>query len=634
MQSKLTHACAIALLAGTPLCATAQAGEELADFTLEQLSDVVVTSVARQEASLATAPASIFSITGAAIRRAGATTLPEALRLAPNLQVARASAGTYAISARGFSSTLANKLLVMIDGRSVYSPLFSGVFWDMQDVLLEDIERIEVISGPGATIWGTNAVNGVINIITRRASDTQGTLLKAGAGSDEQLGVARFGAPLGAHGHYRLYAKYGAHADLEDDFGEPVRSRWHRRQAGFRADFEAGPFSAAVSGDAYAGSIGQSQAPDMRTAGANLVAALSRRFAGGSDLRLQFYLDHVRRDEPGVGKDRIGTVDLEFQHDVPLAGHVLSWGGGYRHAHDHVMDMQRLHFVPAATSLSWANLFVQDELTLRPGMRLVLGSKIERTNYTGLEWLPNVRLAYNFGPDRLAWVAASRALRAPSRIDRDLHVPARSAPGEPLRYIVAGGPNFTSEKATVLEAGYRAQHGAALSYALTLFASRYDDLRTLEPREGGPWEFRNMGAARTRGLEAWARWQVLPGWSLSGGGVLQDIDTWIEPGSRDASGGTRLAANDPSHYWRLHSAHDLGPRLQLDLELRGVGRLPRPAAPSYHELDLRLGWQVAPGIEASVTGRNLLHRSHTEFGPAPTRLSAGRAVLFNVSARF
>ena len=619
---------------GSPFIATAKAGEALADFTLEQLSQIVVTSVSRHETSLATAPASIFRITPAMIRRSGATTLAEALRLAPNLQVARVDAGTYAITARGFGTALQNKLLVMIDGRRVYSPLFSGVFWDAQDVVLEDVERIEVISGPGSTIWGATAVNGVINVITRRADDTHGTLLVAGVGSDEHTGIARFGAPLGNAGHYRLYAKFAGRDDMQAAPGAMDDGGWRRRQAGFRADFKAGGFDVALTGDGYAGALGQARGRDpVRSSGANVVTTLRRDLDDGSDIRLQFYFDHARREQPGTGEDRIDTLDVEFQHDLPLlGGHILSWGAGYRHSHDRFSGSGSLYFIPPSASLSWSSVFVQDEIRLRPGLRLTLGARLEDTSYTGAEWLPTVRLAHNLDPDNLLWVAATRALRTPSRIDRDLYVVG--AGSEPPSWVVVGDAGFGPERANVLEAGYRGQWGPAVGYAITAFVADYDELRTLEPRDGQPSVFRNLGQARTRGIELGARWQVLPGWRLSGGGVLQDIDTTVEAGSRDVTGRTGLATNDPSHYWRLHSAHELAPGLQLDAELRGAGRLPRPAVPSYHALDLRLGWQVARGIELSVTGRNLLHGAHPEFGPPLTRQSVGRSVVFNLSARF
>jgi iron complex outermembrane receptor protein len=616
--------------------AAGQSEPSLVDFSLEQLADIVVTSVSRQETRLAEAPASIYIISGADIRRAGAVSLPEALRLAPNLQVARADARTYAITARGFSSTSVNKLLVLIDGRSVYSPLFSGVFWDMQDVVMEDIARIEVISGPGATIWGANAVNGVINIITHSAADTQGGLLAAGAGNSARSGTARYGGKLANGGHYRVYGQYNDEADTENEAGGTLRSGWHRRQAGFRTDWSGGSNDVTASGDAYDGRLSTPNGPDIRIAGANLLGRFNSRLADGSELRLQAYLDHTERDQPNTGAQILDTVDFEAQHGKRIGGrHSVAWGGGYRYTWDRVQNGPVLRFTPAERGLHWGNLFAQDEITLREALRLTLGMKFEHNSYTGLEALPNLHLAWSVDNDSLLWAGASRTVRAPSRIDRDLFIldPRTSRPAAP-RYAIEGGPQFVAETARVAELGYRGQRGAALSYAATLFYSDYDRLRTLEPVAGQGAQFRNMGEGAARGLELWGRWQVKDAWRVSGALVVQNIRTSLLPGSLDASGGTGLATNDPTHYWSLRSSHDLAEDLQGDVMLRHVGSLPLPEVPAYTEMDLRMAWQPRPRLELSVTGQNLLHRSHPEFGAPGMRQVFERAVLVKLALRF
>ncbi|TFW28546.1 TonB-dependent receptor [Massilia arenosa] len=620
----------LSLAAGT---GHAQTQKPLADFSLEQLSEIVVSSVSRQDTRLASAPASIYRITAAQIRRSGATTLAEALRLAPNLQVAQADARSYAITSRGFSSLLENKLLVLVDGRSIYSPLFSGVFWDAQDLPLEDIERIEVISGPGATIWGANAVNGVINIITKPAAETLGGLGALTAGDGERGALARYGARLGETGAWRLYAKYGARDDLAGAQGRLAPNGWQRRQAGFRADLEAAGAAWMLAGDAYTGALGYGLG-DIAISGANLNARMTRKLADGSGLRLQAWLDHVERDQPGAAYEKLDTVDLEFQHDWrPSARHTLAWGGGYRYARDRVTNGTGLRFLPAEAPLRWANLFVQDELALAPDWRLTAGLKGEQTNYDGLEWLPSLRLAWQLNPDDLLWAAATRAIRSPSRIDRDLYVPTPGqAPERP--WLVEGGPAFRSETAHVAELGYRGQLGPAIALSATAFAARYDDLRTLEPQPDRGAVFQNLGEGRTRGLEAWARWNPVPQWRVTASAVVQRIATSLKPGSRDASAGGSLATNDPSHYWTLRSLWDVSNALTLDLFFRHVGSLPRPAVPAYSELNARLGWTVRPGLELSVTGRNLLHAEHAEFGADTTRALAARQLLLNVLYRF
>jgi iron complex outermembrane receptor protein len=280
-------------------------------------------------------------------------------------------------------------------------------------------------------------------------------------------------------------------------------------------------------------------------------------------------------------------------------------------------------------------VFAQDEISLLPALRLTLGMKFEHNSYTGYESLPNAHLAWSVGADRLLWAGASRTVRAPARIDRDLWVldtrnPAPVAP----RYLVAGGAQFDSEVANVLELGYRGGHGAALTYAATLFYSEYERLRTLEPVAGQGAVFRNMASATSRGLEMWGRWQPADSWRLTGGLVLQDIRMRVEPGSLDASAGTGLGANDPSRYWSLRSSHDLADDLQADVMLRRVGSLPQPAVPAYTELDARMAWQPRRNLELSLAGQNLLHRAHAEFGAPGVRQAARRAVALKLALRF
>lgn len=613
--------------------ASGQSQDALAELSLEQLSDIVVTSVSRQEARLADAPASLYVISAADIARSGATSIPEALRLAPNLQVARADASDYAISARGFSSTLANKLLVLVDGRSVYSPMFSGVFWDSQDVVLADVERIEVISGPGSTIWGANAVNGVINIITRPAADTQGGLLVARAGQPGHGTTVRYGGRLAGGGAWRAYGKATRLGDTVNEAGDLESSAWRRKQAGFRLDWSGAGRQMTVSGDAYDGRVGRVEEVPVRIGGVNLVGRMQARLAGGSELRLQAYLDHTRRDQGAVGAQHLDTVDIEAQHGIRLgARHALAWGGGYRFSADRIRNGPILQFVPADRNLHWANLFVQDEITVASKLRATVGVKLEHNAYTGMEWLPSARVAWNPRADMLLWAAVSRTVRAPSRIDRELML-ANPDPAAGGPWLLAGGPHFVSERANVLEAGLRGQFAPALSLSATVFHSDYARLRTLEQGAGGPL-FGNRGWGVARGVELWGTWQPAPSWRLSAGGVVQRIDNGVDAGSTDTSGGTGISSNDPRSYWSVRSSHDLGPNWRADLFLRHVGSLPRPFVPAYSELNARLAWQVRANLELAVIGRNLLHREHAEFGPAAIRQVFARSVLFSASARF
>ncbi|HAK91967.1 MAG TPA: TonB-dependent receptor, partial [Massilia timonae] len=363
------------------------------------------------------AAAAVFVITADDIRRSGADSLPEALRLAPNLQVARIGAGSYAISARGFVSPLANKLLVMVDGRSVYSPLFSGVFWEMQDVALEDVDRIEVVSGAGGTAWGTNAVNGVINIITRSAAETHGGLATAHAGAGEKGASVRYGGQLAGGAHWRAYARGMDVEGLAFDGGGPGAGGMRRQQAGFRLDREAEALDLTFSGDVHDGRqrAGADQAR-TETSGANLLGRVEHRLDENQSVRLQAWIDHARRDQQGVGAQRLDTVDVEAQHLLRLDGHSLAWGGGYRYSRDRIDNGPLLRFTPARRSLRWSHLFVQDEFKLARDLRASAGVRIEHNVYTGSEVLPSLRLAWDVDARSMLWTALSRTVRAPSRL--------------------------------------------------------------------------------------------------------------------------------------------------------------------------------------------------------------------------
>lgn len=605
--------------------AAAQPAKDLADLSLEELSNIEVTSVSRRAEPLSDAPASIFVITREDIRRAGVTSLPEALRLAPNLQVARTNANSYAISARGFNNSVGNKLLVLIDGRIVYTPLFSGVFWNAQDVMLEDVERIEVISGPGATLWGANAVNGVINVTTHAARDTQGALVAAGAGNLERGTAVRYGGKFGAGGHFRLYGKYFDRDNTERANGSPVRDGWDKGQVGFRADWGDSGRSYTVQGDAYRGELEQ-VAPGMtRIEGLNLLGRWNQKLADGSDLRLQAYYDRTERDQPGTFREELDIFDVDFQHALrPFGSHRLLWGTGYRYARDHVQNSAALAFLPADLDLNWWNLFVQDEIALREGLQLTVGAKLESNDYTGVEVLPNARLAWKPAPDRLVWGAVSRAVRAPSRLDRDLFT---FPPPGSTTILLKGGPNFRSEISNVVELGYRAQPTSAVSYSLTAFYHEHDRQRSVEPAPGGGFVLDNKIEGSTHGVEAWGNYRVTSSWRLSGGLVLLRQDLRLKPDSRDFVTGISALGNDPNHQWMLRSALDLTPRHELDVIVRHIGALPNPTVPDYTAVDARLGWRARRDLELSLTVQNLFDSKHPEFGSPVTRSEFERSIF-------
>lgn len=598
------------LCTATPRAAVAEPTMDLLDLSLEQLSDIEITSVSRRSERLSDAAASIFVISGSDIRRSGATSLPEALRLAPNLLVARVSATTYAISARGFNNSLGNKLLVLIDGRTVYTPLFSGVFWDAQDLMLEDVERIEVISGPGATLWGANAVNGVINVVTRPASGTQGGLVAIDAGTQGRTGALRYGGETPGGGSYRAYAKHTLVDPTVAADGTPLPDGWTRDQVGFRADWGGAEDGFRLQGDGYRAESKERPVVPIEISGMNLVAAWNRQWSDGSSLRVQTYFDRTERDDPILFHDRMDVFDIEFQHTIPFDGHNLLWGGGYRRAQDEVEGGLLATFIPGRRQLHWENIFVQDELALRNNVALTFGIKLDRNVYTGTEVLPSVRAAWKPTDDRLLWGSVSRAVRAPSRIDREFYLPA--APP----HLIAGGPDFVSEVSNVLEVGYRAQPTATFSYSITAFHHRHDDLRSGQPQPDGSFHVENGTAGRTSGVEAWANLQASDAWRLSAGLLELRQKFWTKPGSNDPDGAVDLG-NDPKHQWSLRSTLALTSTLQFDLSVRRVGALPAPVVPSYVAVDAGLGWQPTPDLDVSVFLRDLFDSAHAEFEPGP-----------------
>ncbi len=621
----LLFSLAIVCRAGeNPASAGETAGSGLKKLSLTELMDIEVTSVSKREESVYDAPASIFVITREDIRRSGATSIPEILRLAPNLQVARLDGDEYAISARGFLHSSANKLLVLMDGRTVYTPLFSGVFWDAQDTLLEDIERIEVISGPGATLWGANAVNGVINIITRSSTNTHGALLGGNAGDAERGVTVRHGGALGANASYRVYGKFNDWDHTSQPGGFRNNDDWHKAQVGFRSDWDDSKNSYTLQGDFYDGSLRSGEAD---ISGANLLARWDRRLEGDSRVQVQAYYDYTRRKLPPVFSEKLETFDFAFQHFFrPITGQTVTWGGGYRHGDDDVGNSISLAFLPAKRDLDWGNLFVQDEIRLvEDRVQLTLGAKADYNPYTGIEFLPSVRLAWKLAPDHLLWSSLSRAVRAPSRIDVELFVP-----GVPP-YILQGAPDFESELFNVWELGYRTQPTRDSSVSITLFRSEHDKLRGIVfvPADGG-FQFQNPVEGETMGVEAWGSYQPAAFWVLNAGMAYMDKNLRLKAGGPVPAGLSRPDGNDPEYQWTLRSWFDLPHDFELDFHLRGVGSLPDPGVPSYTELGIRLAWLPIHNLELSIVGRNLLHDDHLEFVTSSASSEVDRSAYFKI----
>jgi len=609
----------------------------LKGLSIEELMEIDVTSVSRRSEPVSGAAAAITVITSEDIRRSGANNLPDALRIAVGLEVAQSDGSTWAISSRGFNATTANKLLVLIDGRTIYTPLFSGVFWDVQDVMLEDIDRIEIIRGPGATLWGANAVNGVINILTKSAADTQGSLVSLGGGTEERaLASFRQGGKLGEGTSYRAYGKYSYRDSLAFTNGDSARDPLRRGQAGFRVDradrADRGSGALTLQGDAYHGLAGQQviTRADTDLDGANLLGRWTHTYAENSGSDIQVYYDYTHRRIPLWFEEHRHTLDVDYQHRQPVgARQDLVWGAGYRVTHDEVDNSQGLSFLPERRTQNLFSAFAQDELALDSHLRLTVGTKVEHNAWTGFEVQPSARLAWVPNERRTLWAAVSRAVRTPTRLDEDLTF--YDVEGRPF---LTGSRDFKPESLLAYEIGYRLQPRTGVQLDLATFYNVYRDLRTVERLPDGTQLLANGLDAETWGAELRASVQATPWWRLHAGYAYFDKQLSLDPGSNDPSGG-RNEGNDPRNRFVLRSLIDLPGGFEFDSTARYVARLPAPVVPAYTELDLRLGWNASDRLEFSLVGQNLLHARHPEFGfPSPLRREIERGAYGKVTWRF
>lgn len=620
-QKSLIGAAWTVILGGLWLpSAKAEEAADLSSMSIEELTQIEVTSVFKRAEPLSNAPAAIYVITHDDITRSGATSVPEMLRLAPNLQVAQVTASRYAITARGFNGGAADKLLVLVDGRSIYTPFSSGVNWDLQEVPPEDIERIEVISGPGGTLWGANAVNGVINIITRKSTDTQGIAAEAGAGNTEIRGQLRYGGKLGDNLSYRAYVGGFKHWNKNlTGAGANARDSWHKVQGGFRADWEQAGDLITVQGDIFDGSELQLRTADQAISGHNLLGRWAHMM-GDAGVQVQAYYDHLQFTIPNRAANYLDTYDIQAQHNFSAGGHGIVWGGGYRILKDDFPTIlsatQQVQFIPQSRTFRLWNLFLQDSVSLTDKLQLTAGLKMEKEPYTGVEFMPNVRLSWAFADSSLLWLAVSRAVRVPSRLDRD--VTQRSG----SRITITGG-NMQPVRVTAYELGYRAQPLTNLSFSISAFYNVYPNLRSAELTNGAPpVTFENGMEGETYGVEFWANYSMANWWRLKAGANWLHKDLRFKPGSPGV-GGLQIAGNDPDYQLSLNSAMDLGRGLSLNLDLRHVGALPAPPSPAYTELNTRIAWAPSDKLEVSVTGANLLHAYHEEFGLTSNTLQVG-----------
>lgn len=624
----------------------------LKQLSFEELMDIEVTSVSRREESLAGAAAAITVVTSEDIRRSGATTLPEALRFVPGMHVARRNSNSWAVSSRGFSSISSEKLLVLTDTRSIYTPLYSGVFWDVQDYLLQDVDRIEVIGGPGAALWGSNAVNGVINITTKSAHDTQGTYSEALLGTEEQSFSARYGGQTHGGISYRVF---GRHFDRDGSYkpGSVSDDEWRMSHVGFRSDWDASSADAlTVQGDAYRATVGQ-LAPSIaiggragasgdlesQLSGGNVLGRWRRTFSGRSDMQLRAYYDRTHRDDPSY-RDELETVDLDLQHRLsPTSQQELLWGLNYRRTHNRNTGKVIFALEPRSSEDNVVSAFIQDQISLAEPVRLTLGSKFEYNDFSSFEIQPNVRIAWQISPRRMMWAAVSRAVRVPTRLERDLAVDVTNPAGNPVVRLL-GSEDFESEELLAYEAGYRWQAFDRFAVDINAYHNVYEGLASLEVgspfiaadgRTVIPIVNRNLNDAKANGVGLLATFAARTFWRLMA--TYSYVDITFDQGGADLNRGRFIAGATPRHQFGLRSVLDIAPRWQLDVQLRhhtAIRTIPDiitgEGIGEYTEMDVRGAWRLSDDIEISVVGQNLLHDHHTEFGSPQARGQIERSV--------
>ena len=629
-----------------------QAVPDVSKMSLEDLMNVEVTSVSKHTQRVADAAAAVFVITQEDIRRSGATSIPEALRMVPGLQVARIDQNKWAISSRGFNGRFANKLLVLIDGRSVYTPLFSGVYWSVQDVMLEDVDRIEVIRGPGATLWGANAVDGVINIITKTAQATQGGIITAQGGTEERGSESvRYGGQLGKSADFRVYEKYFNWAPSINTDRSTAHDGWDAVRGGFRIDTQSsGPDALTVQGDLYHSNYDETLTipslnfPYSSTfpnggdyAGGNLLGRWSHSFSRSST-SLQAYFDQTNVIDRSLFTDHESVYDIDFQHDIHLGeSQELVWGLGYRSIQDSNGSSFTVSLQPNHSSLNQFSSFLQDEISfLDRRLSVTIGSKFEHNDFTGFEVQPNIRFLGNINKDQSIWVAVSRAVRTPALTEEGLRLneavipPGNVNPPNPTPFpIVAavfGSKQFRSEDLLAYEGGYRVQAAKTLSLDIAAFYNNYDHLRSAEPGqpflEGSPvptnivqpFVASNKMGGGTYGIEPFIEWKVLPQWRLQGSYSYLQMNIHKNKDSQDPTA-DNPDGQSPRHQFYVRSSLDLPKHFEQDLSLRYVDKLPSLNIPSYYSVDFHLGWRPGTHLELSLVGQDLLNSRHLEFIP-------------------
>ncbi len=625
--------------------------DDLTSLSIEELLEVEVTSVSKRPEKITDTTAAIYVISSEDIKRSGLTSIPDILKLAPGVHSARVDANKWAVGTRGETTVFANKLLVLLDGRSMYSPLFSGTWWDVLDTMIEDIDRIEIIRGPGATLWGANAVNGVINIITKDSAETQGNFASLMLGGLESTTATfRHGGEIQGLGHFRVYAKYKNIDDMKTaDVFEPTpgyraaNDAWWQKRGGFRADLQTSETDKVkVIGDIYVGKENQTiergnpvppplafyNEDTVSVAGNSLLVEATREYSDGSNVKLKAYHDHTERGDIRIDHT-LDTFDFELQHHFyPAEKHEMIWGLGYRLLKDNIKDSPTMQWSPPRRTDQLFSAFVQDNIELDKTLRLTVGSKFERNDYSGFEVQPSVRLLHNPHERETYWMAISRAVRTPSRVDVNSIIRADSYPGNGLgRFsymgIIKADPFFKAEELIAYEIGYRAQPTDNVSVDVTAFANSYDNLRSLErgtfdPNIGLPIQIANNTMQTIYGLEAVANWRMRDNWRVTGSYSWLDIQTGYKNNSTDGWKGY-YDKSHPSHMLKLQSRYNVSDKCDfdamfyyiddiLDLYFIGTG--------AYTKLDLRLAYRPVENMELSIVAQDLFAPKHREWAAA------------------
>ena len=641
------------------VCVFAEA-QDLTQLSLEELMNTRVTSVSKKEQDVMKVAAAIFVITQEDIHSAGATNIPDLLRMVPGVDVAQLDANVWAISIRGFNDRFGDKVLVLVDNRSVYTPTSSGVYWDQLDVPLEDIERIEVIRGPGGTVWGANAVNGIINIITKHSNATQGGLVAADAGSNEAAqALIQYGGKIRRLGNYRVFGKYSNVGSLTIPDGPPGADGWHMAHAGFRSDLNLTPRDTlTMEGDLLATSEGETISGVLANAlpqqatfhsrtdvgAGDLLGRWNRTFSSRSDISLQAYYDKYNRHEQG-GLEQRATFDLDFQQHLAIgARHNVVWGLGYRVTGDNLTPKYSKSYVPQQRTDNLFSGFLQDEIKVVNSLSFTLGSKVEHNAYTGFEYEPSAQLAWTLPHRGEIWVSAARAIRQPARADTAIRIDVATVILDDGSFGVVqimGDPQRKAEELIRYQLGYRSQVSNTLSFDIASFFNIYHHLQTDDPGvsflSGTPQHTvfplisGDNAHARTYGAEVFANWNLTTRWRLSPGDSFIHMNVRPDLSSQDIAVSGQVGGS-PRHKFEIRSRLRLPWNLDWDAMLYYVSALPEQGVVAYKRLDTRLGWKVGEFAEISVVGQNLLTPRHSEFGDdtplhtQPQRSVYGKAV--------